>query len=119
MISRLVRRPLALAIAASALVVSSHVAAEDVTAEAVVSHYTDLAHTTYSDALKTAKALDEAIDSLLAAPTPETLAAAKKAWREARVPYQQSEVFRFGFSCSRSWRFFALCWCFAINIHCK
>ncbi|MBS8270715.1 peptidase [Halomonas litopenaei] len=103
MISRLVRRPLALAIAASAVVVSSHVAAEDVTAEAVVSHYTDLAHTTYSDALKTAKALDEAIDSLLAAPTPETLAAAKKAWREARVPYQQSEVFRFGNAIVDDW----------------
>ncbi|MBY5986208.1 peptidase [Halomonas sp. DP5Y7-2] len=103
MISRLVRRPLALAIAAGALAVASHASAEDVTADAVVGHYADLAHTTYSDALKTAKALDVAIDELLAAPTSETLAAAKKAWREARIPYQQSEVFRFGNAVVDDW----------------
>ncbi|SDR85366.1 putative iron-regulated protein [Halopseudomonas sabulinigri] len=63
---------------------------------AVVSHYADLAHATFEDALTTAKALDAATDALIANPSTETLEAAKQAWLAARVPYQQSEVFRFG-----------------------
>lgn len=69
---------------------------EDVTPQQVVSHYADLAHNTYTDALKSAKQLNEAVDTLLASPTPEALASARQAWRQARVSYQQSEVFRFG-----------------------
>src|SRR5690606_1109472 len=44
----------------------------------------------------TAKALDAAIDALVAKPSEETLAAAKAAWVAARAPYQQTEAFRFG-----------------------
>src|SRR5690606_12763802 len=40
--------------------------------------------------------LQQAIDALLANPTEETLQAARSAWLAARVPYMQSEVFRFG-----------------------
>ena len=64
--------------------------------EAVVSHYADLAFAIYSDALSSAEALQVAIERLLAAPNEAHLQAAKAAWREARIPYQQSEVFRFG-----------------------
>lgn len=71
--------------------------------EAVVSHYADLAHATYEDALTTAKALDAATDELIKNPTAETLAAAKQAWLAARVPYQQSEVFRFGNAVVDDW----------------
>ena len=63
---------------------------------AVVKHYAELAHAKYEDSLTTAKALDKAIDAFLASPTEETLKAAKTAWIAARVPYQQSEVYRFG-----------------------
>nr|WP_319246292.1 imelysin family protein [uncultured Celeribacter sp.] len=62
----------------------------------VVTTYADIAHATYEDALIKAKDLQGAIDALIADPSEATLAAAKAAWIEARVPYQQSEVFRFG-----------------------
>jgi len=63
---------------------------------AVVAHYADMALAVFSDAHAGAQQLQQAIDALLAEPTPDTLAAARQAWIEARVPYMQSEVFRFG-----------------------
>ena len=65
-------------------------------ARAVLNTYADIAHATYEDALSTARRLDEAVDALIAAPSAETMAAAKAAWRAARIPYQQSEAYRFG-----------------------
>lgn len=65
-------------------------------AQAVVSHYADLGLAVFSDALTTAQALQQAIDALLAAPSEQSLQAAREAWLAARVPYMQSEVFRFG-----------------------
>ena len=66
------------------------------TAEAVVASYADLGRVMYEDALAGAKALQTSVDAFLAAPTAETLAAARKAWIEARPWYQQTEGFRFG-----------------------
>ena len=63
---------------------------------AVVGHYAELALAVFSDAHGTAVALQQAVDALLAAPGEQTLEAAREAWRAARVPYMQSEVFRFG-----------------------
>ncbi|PKA44088.1 imelysin family protein [Rhizobium sullae] len=68
----------------------------DTDAAAVVKHYAEVAHAKYEDSLITAKALDKAIDAFLKAPNDETLKAAKDAWFAARVPYQQTEVYRFG-----------------------
>ncbi|MCC2613393.1 imelysin family protein [Neorhizobium petrolearium] len=62
----------------------------------VVKHYAELAHAKYEDSLRTAQALDKAIDALIAKPSQETLKAAKDAWIAARIPYQQTEVYRFG-----------------------
>jgi putative iron-regulated protein len=62
----------------------------------VVAHYADLAHAVYEDALITAQQLQQATNSLLANPSQATLQTARDAWKQARVPYQQSEVFRFG-----------------------
>jgi putative iron-regulated protein len=73
------------------------------TKSSVVSHYADLAHATYQDALITARALDEATDQLIANPTKANLEAAKKAWLASRIPYQQSEVFRFGNAIVDDW----------------
>ena len=70
---------------------------------AIVNHYADLALATYEDALATAKTLDAATDALIANPTEETLAAARTAWLQSRVPYQQSEVFRFSNSVVDDW----------------
>ncbi|WP_375452518.1 imelysin family protein [uncultured Devosia sp.] len=62
----------------------------------VLANYADIALAGYEDSLSTAKALDTAIDALIATPGDATLAAARDAWKAARVPYQQTEAFRFG-----------------------
>jgi len=62
----------------------------------VLTTYANLAHAAYADSLTTAEALRVAIDRLLAEPTDANLEAARKAWVAARVPYQQTEAFRFG-----------------------
>ncbi|TKT69342.1 imelysin family protein [Aquamicrobium sp. LC103] len=64
--------------------------------EDVLQTYSDIALATYEDSLTTAKALDAAVKALVASPSQETLSAAREAWLAARVPYQQSEAFRFG-----------------------
>ena len=78
-------------------------AVAEVTPEAVIAHYVDIAEAKYDDALSTAKLLDKAIEDLLANPTEETLQAAKSAWLSARVPYQQTEVYRFGNAIVDDW----------------
>ena len=62
----------------------------------VIETYADIAHAAYGDALSTAQRLREAVDALVAEPSPQALQAAKEAWRAARVPYQQTEAYRFG-----------------------
>ena len=62
----------------------------------VLSTYADIALAGYSDSLMTALALQDAVTALVATPSVETLDAARTAWIAARVPYQQTEVFRFG-----------------------
>ncbi|KKC36594.1 peptidase [Devosia epidermidihirudinis] len=62
----------------------------------ILNNYADLALAGYEDSLSTAKALDAAIDALIATPSEATLNAARDAWKAARVPYQQTEAFRFG-----------------------
>lgn len=64
--------------------------------KAVVKTYADIAAAGYQDSLSTARALQQAVDALIAKPSPATLAAARQAWILARVPYQQTEAFRFG-----------------------
>ncbi|MBZ9678085.1 imelysin family protein [Mesorhizobium sp. ES1-1] len=64
--------------------------------KAVITTYSDIALAKYEDSLTTAQALDKAVDALLASPSAETLAAARDAWKASRVPYQQTEVYRFG-----------------------
>ncbi|MCL9780237.1 peptidase [Vibrio sp. S4M6] len=74
----------------------SSTASAEVTKQQVVEHYADLAHAVYSDALITAKRLQGSIDTFLASPSKSGLEKVKNEWRASRVPYQQSEVFRFG-----------------------
>ncbi len=63
---------------------------------AVVETYADIAAAGYGDSLTEARRLGEAVDALIATPSAEALFAARSAWRAARVPYQQTEAFRFG-----------------------
>lgn len=66
-----------------------------VTANQVASHYAQLVHAGYSDSLQSAQAMQKAINRLLAQPSAESLAAARKAWLHARDFYGQTEAFRF------------------------
>lgn len=70
--------------------------AQEPSADDILRTYSDIALAAYSDSLAKAEALDAAIDALLAAPSDATLAAARDAYVEARVPYQQTEAYRFG-----------------------
>ena len=70
---------------------------------AVVDNYADIAAAAYGDSLITAKALQAAIKTLTETPSAENLQAAKAAWISARVPYQQTEVFRFGNAIVDDW----------------
>lgn len=70
---------------------------------AVLETYADIAHAAYEDSLTTAKTLQEAIEKLVADPSEDTLAAARQAWVAARVPYQQTEAYRFGNAIVDDW----------------
>ncbi|WP_243974128.1 imelysin family protein [Vibrio natriegens] len=91
------------AIAASLLISSGTAVAAQVTKQRVVEHYADVAHAVFADSLNTAKALDVKIDEFLKAPSAKKLEEVKQAWLDSRVPYQQSEVFRFGNAIVDDW----------------
>jgi len=82
---------------AAGLLPTASATAQDkkVDTSAVLRTYAEIAHAVYSDSLAGARALQTAVDRMLAKPSAETLAAARKAWIDARVPYLQSEAFRF------------------------
>ncbi|WP_375227893.1 imelysin family protein [Roseobacter sp. S98] len=69
----------------------------------VLDTYADIAAANYADSLATAQTLQEAVNALVAAPSAEALQTAKSAWLAARVPYQQTEVFRFGNAIVDDW----------------
>jgi putative iron-regulated protein len=77
--------------------------AQGVKAAEVTKTYADIALATYSDSLKAAEGLRSAVAALIAAPSEQTLKAARDAWLSARVPYMQTEVFRFGNSIVDDW----------------
>lgn len=61
----------------------------------VVENYADIVYASYDDAVDGAVHLRSAIHTFLADPAAETFEAAKKAWIEARLPYLQTEAYRF------------------------
>lgn len=69
----------------------------------VLENYANIAAAKYEDSLITAKALQASVDALIANPSAEALQAAKDAWLAARVPYQQTEVYRFGNAIVDDW----------------
>lgn len=97
------RKTLTALAVASAVFGTVHTQAAAPATNDVLNHYADIAHAKYEDSLITAKALNKAIDQLLAAPSDKTLKQAREAWVTARVPYQQSEAFRFGNAMVDDW----------------
>jgi putative iron-regulated protein len=73
------------------------------TEKAVLEQYADVAHAMYEDALITARALQQAVGRLVENPTEDNLAAARSAWKAARIPYQQTEALRFGNAIVDAW----------------
>jgi len=69
----------------------------------VLTHYAALAHAIYEDALISALALQRAVNTFIENPGENNLTATKNAWLAARVPYQQSEVYRFGNAIVDDW----------------
>ena len=57
--------------------------------------YADMAHAAYKDSLETAKLLQTAVNTYVETPTQANLDAAKAAYKAARQPYSQTEIFRF------------------------
>ncbi len=66
------------------------------TAKEVADTYANIALAAYEDSTVRAKALKTAIERMIADPTDGHLAAARTAWIAARVPYMQTEAYRFG-----------------------
>jgi putative iron-regulated protein len=62
----------------------------------VISGYAKIGHARFTEALAKAEVLDKAVDALLASPNADTIETARTTWKAARVPYLQSEGFRFG-----------------------
>ncbi|OXX38881.1 peptidase [Vibrio sp. V09_P4A23P171] len=90
-------------IAASLAITSSASFAATVTKEQVVEHYANIAHAVFADSLTTAQSLKKSIDQFLMTPSAAKLEEVKQAWLASRVPYQQSEVFRFGNAVVDDW----------------
>ncbi|WP_263227357.1 imelysin family protein [Pseudomonas alabamensis] len=78
-------------------------AVDEAAGKAVVKHYAEMAYVIYGDSLSTAKALQSAVDAFLAKPDDQTLKAARDAWIAARIPYLQTEAFRFGNTIIDDW----------------
>lgn len=72
-------------------------------AKDVLKTYADIAEAGYADSLATAKTLQLSVNELLAHPTQENLIAARAAWVAARIPYMQTEAFRFGNAIVDDW----------------
>jgi putative iron-regulated protein len=83
------------AVALAAALSAGALRAQAVDATAVVRHHAVLVHASYEDTLAAALDMQRALQALLAAPSADTLATARKAWLAAREWYGQTEAFRF------------------------
>lgn len=69
----------------------------------VLKIYADIAEAGYADSLDTARTLRLSVDAFLAKPTEGNLRAARAAWIAARIPYMQTEAYRFGNAIVDDW----------------
>ncbi|WP_272004845.1 imelysin family protein [Roseovarius sp. ZX-A-9] len=69
----------------------------------VLDNYANIAAAKYQDSLTLAQKLQDAVQTLVSEPSAEALQAARAAWLAARVPYQQTEVYRFGNAIVDDW----------------
>ncbi|NOD48980.1 peptidase [Ruegeria sp. HKCCD5849] len=69
----------------------------------VLENYANIAEAKFEDSLIAAQSLQLSVDALIADPSDDTLNTARAAWIAARVPYQQTEVYRFGNAIVDDW----------------
>jgi putative iron-regulated protein len=82
-------------VALASLFLSSCTRQTDDPRRAIIKAYADIVLATYEDTIETARALERAVDELIANPSEATLNAARERWKAARIPYGYSEAFRF------------------------
>lgn len=70
---------------------------------AVLNNYADIALAKYQDSLATAQTLLTTVYALIDMPSATAQQAAKSGWLASRVPYQQTEVYRFGNAIVDDW----------------
>ncbi len=92
-----------LCVALAASLAASPASAADSTPKDVLKVYADIAQAGYTDSLATARTLKLAVDSFLAKPTEDNLRGARAAWIAARIPYMQTEAYRFGNAIVDDW----------------
>ena len=63
--------------------------------QSVIRNYARIAAAGYEDALAGVRTLAESVDAFLKEPTAESLNRTRKAWIDARLPYVQTEAYRF------------------------
>ncbi len=91
------RKTLLVAVSTTLLSLSSlSVSAKEVSSKDVMQNYATIALAGFSDSLSSAKKLKTEIDAFVENPTEARFNSAKKAWLDARIPYGQTEVYRFG-----------------------
>lgn len=76
---------------------------QTISQRAIVDTYIAIAQAAYEDSLISARVLESAVDAFLTEPNQTTLTYAKNAWLAARVPYLQTEAFRFGNAIVDEW----------------
>lgn len=81
--------------ASPALAQTAAAKASKLDARAVAQGYSQLVYANYSDSLASARDMQTAIAAFLAAPSKQSLEAARKSWLDAREFYGQTEAFRF------------------------
>ena len=91
------------AVFALGLCLASAAASAQSTPKDVIATYADIAQAGYTDALDTANTLKLAVHAFLVKPTEDHLRAARAAWIAARIPYMQTEAFRFGNAIVDDW----------------
>jgi len=98
-------RTLSLFLAASLLASCSSIpeSPEPVDPAAIIDTYVAIARASYEDSLIAAQDLQRAVNLLLDNPSENGLQAARAAWLAARVPYQQTEAYRFGNAVVDEW----------------
>jgi putative iron-regulated protein len=61
----------------------------------VLNNYATIVHASYEDSYNAAVALKTKIDAFVATPTAANFTACKDAWKASRIPYGQTEAYRF------------------------